>query len=81
MDEATAAIDMETDRLIQKAIRDGFRDCTTLTIAHRLNTVMDSDRVMVLDQGRIVEFDSPDNLLKIKDSLFYSLAKEANVIS
>uniref|UniRef100_T1KCV0 ABC-type glutathione-S-conjugate transporter n=1 Tax=Tetranychus urticae TaxID=32264 RepID=T1KCV0_TETUR len=80
LDEATAAIDLETDNLIQKAIRSQFGECTILTIAHRLNTILDSDRVMVLDAGQIIEFDEPRNLLNNKDSLFYSLAKEANLI-
>ncbi|KAI8353074.1 multi drug resistance-associated protein MRP [Mortierella sp. GBAus27b] len=77
LDEATAAIDLETDALVQKIIRQKFSDCTILTIAHRINTVMDSDRIMVLDQGRIVEFDSPENLTKDRNSVFYSLVKES----
>ncbi|XP_046689303.1 multidrug resistance-associated protein 1-like [Homalodisca vitripennis] len=80
LDEATAAIDLETDDLIQQTIRREFRDCTVLTIAHRLNTIMDSDRVLVLDQGLIKEFDSPKNLLKSSSSIFYGLAKDAGLI-
>ncbi|GJQ88500.1 hypothetical protein Trydic_g10000, partial [Trypoxylus dichotomus] len=71
LDEATAAVDLETDDLIQKTIRTEFNDCTVVTIAHRLNTIMDSDRVIVLDKGRIVEFDSPANLLTNKNSIFH----------
>ncbi|KAI9207232.1 P-loop containing nucleoside triphosphate hydrolase protein [Polychytrium aggregatum] len=77
LDEATAAIDVETDNTIQKTIRAEFSKCTILTIAHRINTVMDSDRIMVLDRGQIVEFDSPKTLLQNKKSVFYSLAREA----
>lgn len=81
LDEATAAIDIETDELIQKTIRTQFKDCTILTIAHRLNTIMDSNRVIVLDQGHIAEFDSPSNLLADKDSIFYSMAKNAGLVN
>ncbi|XP_074600432.1 multidrug resistance-associated protein 1-like [Brevipalpus obovatus] len=81
LDEATAAIDLETDSLIQATIRQELRKCTIMTIAHRLNTIMDSDRVMVLDHGQIAEFDTPENLLKNHDTIFYSLAKEANLVS
>lgn len=63
LDEATANIDPETDRLIQTSIRDNFRDCTVLTIAHRLHTIMDSDKVLVVDAGTAVEFDHPFILL------------------
>ena len=79
MDEATAAVDLETDDLVQATIRKEFLDCTVLTIAHRLNTIMDSNRVMVLDQGQILEFDTPENLMKNKDSQFYSMAKNAGL--
>lgn len=62
--QATASIDPETDRLIQKTIRDSFGDCTVLTIAHRLHTIIDSDRVALLDSGTLVEMDTPLHLLK-----------------
>ena len=81
LDEATAAVDLETDDLIQKTIRSEFSDCTILTIAHRLNTIMDYTRIMVLSQGRIQEFDTPQNLLANTDSAFYSMAKDANLVS
>ena len=80
LDEATAAVDMETDDLIQKTIRSEFSDCTILTIAHRLNTIMDYTRIMVLAQGRIQEFDTPQNLLANTDSAFYSMAKDAKLV-
>ncbi|XP_056139628.1 ATP-binding cassette sub-family C member 5 [Lampris incognitus] len=68
LDEATAAIDTETDRLIQETIRNSFDSCTTLIIAHRLNTVMSCNRIMVLDNGQILEFDSPTALLADENS-------------
>ncbi|KAG2178766.1 hypothetical protein INT43_001612 [Umbelopsis isabellina] len=77
LDEATAAIDVETDSLIQETIRREFVDCTILTIAHRINTVMDSDKILVLDKGVIAEYDTPKALLAKPDSVFYSLAKQA----
>jgi len=77
MDEATASIDYETDALIQKTIRKEFAKATVLTIAHRINTILDSDRVMVLDHGHIAEFDSPQKLQQNPASMFYSLVKEA----
>ncbi|XP_059476483.1 multidrug resistance-associated protein 1 isoform X3 [Neocloeon triangulifer] len=81
LDEATAAVDLETDDLIQQTIRSEFKDCTVLTIAHRLNTILDSDRVVVLDKGKIIEFESPNALLQRKQSAFYGMAKDAGIVS
>ncbi|XP_066179868.1 ATP-binding cassette sub-family C member 2 isoform X2 [Sylvia atricapilla] len=78
LDEATAAVDLETDNLIQTTIRSEFVDCTVLTIAHRLHTIMDSNRVMVLHAGQIVEFDSPEELL-MKQGVFSAMAKDAGI--
>ena len=80
LDEATAAIDLETDDLIQATIRKEFHHCTIITIAHRLNTIMDSDRIVVLSDGNLVEADSPTKLLAKRDSAFYSMAKEAGLV-
>ncbi|XP_076266259.1 multidrug resistance-associated protein 1-like isoform X6 [Rhynchophorus ferrugineus] len=80
LDEATAAVDLETDDLIQRTIRTEFKSCTVLTIAHRLNTIMDSDRVIVLDKGRIVEFDTPSSLLAQSNSIFYGMCKDAGLV-
>ena len=80
LDEATAAIDVETDNAIQRALRREFKNCTVMTIAHRINTIMDSDQILVLDHGRVAEFDTPEALLQNKDSIFFSLAsKSGNV--
>ena len=80
LDEATAAVDLDTDVVVQATIREEFSECTVLTIAHRLNTIMDSNRVMVLDQGIVCEFDSPTNLLSDRTSIFYSMAKDAGLV-
>nr|XP_037273420.1 multidrug resistance-associated protein 1-like [Rhipicephalus microplus] len=80
LDEATAAVDMETDDLIQATIRREFADCTIITIAHRLNTILDYDRVIVLDSGEIAESDSPRELMKRESSIFYAMAKDANLV-
>ncbi|KAJ1924906.1 hypothetical protein IWQ60_004913 [Tieghemiomyces parasiticus] len=73
MDEATASVDFETDHHIQQTIREEFAPATLLCIAHRLRTVIDYDRIMVLDQGRLVEFDSPLALLERSESVFHSM--------
>jgi ABC-type multidrug transport system fused ATPase/permease subunit len=76
LDEATANVDPQTDSLIQKTIRTKFAECTVLTIAHRLNTIMDSDRVLVMEVGTMVEFDHPHVLLQNKKGHFYSMVQE-----
>uniref|UniRef100_A0A7N9AKI1 Multidrug resistance-associated protein 4 n=1 Tax=Mastacembelus armatus TaxID=205130 RepID=A0A7N9AKI1_9TELE len=76
IDEATANVDPRTDSLIQQTIRDKFRDCTVLTIAHRLNTIIDCDRILVLDAGRIREYDEPYVLLQNHDGLFYQMVQQ-----
>ncbi|XP_060540945.1 ATP-binding cassette sub-family C member 5 isoform X2 [Pantherophis guttatus] len=73
LDEATAAMDSETDSLIQETIREAFANCTMLTIAHRLHTVLGSDRIMVLMQGQVMEFDTPAALLSNDNSRFYAM--------
>ncbi|XP_005105556.2 canalicular multispecific organic anion transporter 2 [Aplysia californica] len=80
LDEATAAVDTETDQLIQATLRSEFNQCTVISIAHRLDTVLDYDRVMVLDQGKIAEFDAPSKLLARPDSMFFQLAKDAKLV-
>uniref|UniRef100_A0A0P6JV06 Multidrug resistance-associated protein 1 n=1 Tax=Heterocephalus glaber TaxID=10181 RepID=A0A0P6JV06_HETGA len=79
LDEATAAVDLETDDLIQSTIRTQFEDCTVLTIAHRLNTIMDYTRVIVLDKGEIRECGTPSDLLQQR-GLFYSMARDAGLV-
>ncbi|XP_040891867.1 multidrug resistance-associated protein 1 isoform X3 [Toxotes jaculatrix] len=79
LDEATAAVDLETDTLIQSTIRTQFEDCTVLTIAHRLNTIMDYTRVIVMDRGHISEMDSPANLIAQRGQ-FYRMCREAGLV-
>ncbi|XP_051562502.1 multidrug resistance-associated protein 4 [Myxocyprinus asiaticus] len=76
IDEATANVDPRTDELIQKTIREKFKECTVLTIAHRLNTIIDSDRILVLDAGRIHEYDNPHVLLKNQNGIFYKMVQQ-----
>ncbi|KAK1902992.1 Multidrug resistance-associated protein 4, partial [Dissostichus eleginoides] len=76
IDEATANVDPRTDSLIQQTIRDKFKECTVLTIAHRLNTIIDCDRILVLDAGRIQEYDEPYVLLQNQEGLFYQMVQQ-----
>uniref|UniRef100_A0A8B9U939 Cystic fibrosis transmembrane conductance regulator n=1 Tax=Anas zonorhyncha TaxID=75864 RepID=A0A8B9U939_9AVES len=76
IDEATANVDPRTDEFIQKTIREKFAQCTVLTIAHRLNTIIDSDRIMVLEAGRLKEYGEPYILLQEKDGLFYKMVQQ-----
>lgn len=70
MDEATANIDIVAEQKIQKLINEAFKDSTVITIAHRLNTIIKSDKVLVLSYGKVLEYDSPQNLMKNEDSEF-----------
>ena len=76
LDEATASLDAKTDLLIQETIKKNFSDLTMLTIAHRLNTIIECDRVLVMDAGKIMEFDEPHRLLKDKNGVFTSLVEQ-----
>ncbi|RWR88757.1 ABC transporter C family member 2-like protein [Cinnamomum micranthum f. kanehirae] len=75
LDEATAAVDVRTDALIQKTIREEFKSCTMLIIAHRLNTIIDCDRVLLLDAGQVLEFDTPEDLLLKEESAFSKMVR------
>ncbi|KAJ5076658.1 multidrug-resistance like protein 1 isoform i [Anaeramoeba ignava] len=80
LDEATAFIDQETDKIIQQRIKSHFKNSTVITIAHRLNTILDSNRILCLKKGQVVEFDTPDNLLKNRDGLFSEFVEEDHLI-
>ena len=73
LDEATANVDTATDVLIQSVIKEHFAACTVITIAHRLNTIMHSDKLLVLDAGKVIEFGSPEELKKVEGGVFRSL--------
>ncbi|KAI6703375.1 hypothetical protein NL676_012511 [Syzygium grande] len=75
LDEATAAVDVRTDALVQKTIREEFNYCTMLIIAHRLNTIIDTDRILVLDAGQVAEHDTPENLLSNEASAFSKMVQ------
>ncbi|KAJ3361256.1 hypothetical protein GGF31_002425 [Allomyces arbusculus] len=77
LDECSSNIDVAKDRILQQTIRREFADCTILTIAHRIDTILDNDRVLVLDQGQVAEFDTPRNLLRDRNSMFYGLAAKS----
>ncbi|CAG8439704.1 11549_t:CDS:10 [Acaulospora morrowiae] len=77
MDEATASVDFRTDSLIQKTIREEFTDSTVITIAHRLRTIADYDRILVMDAGKVVEFDSPSKLIREPKSMFRGMCESS----
>jgi len=77
LDEATSSVDYETDRAIQTTIREAFKGCTIITIAHRVNTIMDSDKILVMENGEVGEFDSPQKLLADKGSLFSDIVSHS----
>ena len=78
MDEATANIDLKTENIIQTAITEFLNKSTVFTIAHRIKTIINYDKILVLNDGEIAEFDTPNNLLERKDSLFYSLYSKSS---
>ena len=73
IDEATANVDLKTDLKIQEVIREKFKEFTVVTIAHRINTILNNDRILVLDKGLVKEFDKPDVLIQNKESLFFKM--------
>jgi ABC-type multidrug transport system ATPase subunit len=81
LDEATAALDAETDAMVQRVVRSAFADRTVMTIAHRLDTIIDSDRILVMDAGRVAEFASPAELLRDESTIFASLCRQAGASS
>lgn len=76
LDEATSNIDVVTELATQKLIEKSFTESTVFTIAHRINTIIKSDKVMVLDQGKLAEFDKPEILLQDQKSMFNRLVSE-----
>uniref|UniRef100_A0A0A0LGU8 ABC transporter domain-containing protein n=1 Tax=Cucumis sativus TaxID=3659 RepID=A0A0A0LGU8_CUCSA len=79
LDEATAAVDVQTDALIQKTIKEEFKSCTMLTIAHRLNTIIDCDRILLLEFGQVLEYDTPKQLLSNEESDFSKMVQSTGV--
>merc|ERR1712232_1162715 len=77
LDEATSSVDYETDREIQQTLRTSFAGCTVLTIAHRVNTILDSDKILVMVDGKVGEFGSPDDLLADSNSIFTDIVKHS----
>ena len=79
MDEATASIDYETEKLIQEALKDLIISRTVITIAHRIKTIIDYDKILVLDNGRLVDFDKPEILRRSENSIFANLCESSHL--
>lgn len=79
LDEATASVDAETDRLIQQTVQETFADCTVLTIAHRLHSVLSCDMVIVIDAGQVIEMGSPFTLSNDTNSIFSAMLKASGI--
>jgi ATP-binding cassette subfamily C (CFTR/MRP) protein 1 len=79
MDEATSSIDYKTEKIIQNTINKVLEGSTVITIAHRINTIINYDKILVLANGEVAEFDTPENLLKNKKGLFSELYKESAI--
>jgi ATP-binding cassette subfamily C (CFTR/MRP) protein 1 len=77
MDEATANIDMKTEQIIQKAINEMLSESTVITIAHRIKTIIHYDKILVLNNGIVMEYDTPANLIGNKKSIFYELYEKS----
>ena len=73
LDEATSNVDTASDAHIQETVRAAFAECTVLTIAHRLHSILDSDRILVLEDGRVKQFDTPENLLQVRFIVAFSI--------
>ncbi|GMF39011.1 unnamed protein product [[Candida] boidinii] len=79
MDEATSSVDYETDFKIQETIKNEFSHCTILCIAHRLKTILNYDRILVLDKGEVSEFDTPINLFNSENGIFKQMCEKSNI--
>ena len=78
VDEATANIDLNTEQIIQDLMNEEFKDSTVITVAHRLNTVIKSDKILVMGFGKVMEFDTPERLMNDPNSEFYTLLQDFN---
>jgi ABC-type multidrug transport system fused ATPase/permease subunit len=76
LDEATANIDLVTEQRIQTLIKQEFKECTVITIAHRLQTIIESDKVLVLGEGKVMEYNTPEKLMENPESKFTKLVNE-----
>ncbi|CAN8013025.1 unnamed protein product, partial [Ixodes pacificus] len=80
LDEATSSVDLATDQLVKETIHSEFQSTTMITIAHKLHTVMDCDRILVLAAGEVLEQGTPEELLEIKNGHFFTMARDAGLV-